>query len=58
MLAASIHTKHGQMQNNDKMTVNDYTAMDSTQQSGGSQQELPDVKCEVPDLLLDVVDLK
>ena len=33
--------------------------MDSTQQNGGSQQKkVPDLNCEVQDLLLELVDLE
>jgi len=43
---------------NNKMSVKDYIAVDSTQQSGGFQHKVPDLNCEVQDLLLEVVDLK
>jgi len=68
MLAASIYTKHGQIQN-DKMTVKDYTFFTKHHAYRKTlkyklcrvldpSKKVPDLDCGVQDLLLQVVDLK
>jgi len=57
--ACNIYLPKAWTNANDKITVKDYSAIDSTQHRGGDpSKKVPDLNCEVQDLLLEVVDLK